>query len=132
MSYLVDTDIASAYLRGNPRVFHRFIQHAGRLHLSIVSLVELYTCVYAAQDSSRREEGLLAMLSDVVVLPLDDDVARQCGQTRALLQRQGTKIPTLDMLIAATALGHDLIIVTHNTRHFRLVPDLRMEDWLTS
>ena len=70
------------------------------------------------------------MLSDVTVLPLDDDSARKCGQIRANLQRKGTKVPTLDLLIAATALRHDLTVVTHNQRHFSLVPELRIEDWL--
>ncbi len=43
MSYLLDTDIASAYLQGNGQVFTRFMQHSGRLHLSILSLAELYS-----------------------------------------------------------------------------------------
>ena len=130
MSFLLDTDIASAYLQGNGRVFNRFIQHSGGLHISIISLSELYSWVYVADDPTKRESGLLTMLSDVTILPLDDDIARKCGQVRADLQRKGTKIPTLDLLIATTALLHDLTVVTHNQRHFSLVPNLRIEDWL--
>ena len=42
MSYLLDTDIASAYLQGNGKVFNRFIQHSGGLHISILAMSELY------------------------------------------------------------------------------------------
>ena len=131
MSYLLDTDIASAYLQGNRKVFNRFIQHGGRLYISIVSLAELYSWVYVAENPNKREAGLLAMVSDVTVLQLDDDIARRCGEIRAALLRKGTKVPTVDMLIAGTALVNDLALVAHNNRHFRLVPELRLEDWLT-
>jgi tRNA(fMet)-specific endonuclease VapC len=132
MSHLLDTDIYSAYLRGNKQVLSRFLQHSSGLYISIVSLAELYSWVYMADNPAKREEGLHSMLSDVSVLQLDDNIARKCGEIRALLQRQGAIVPTLDILIAATALVNDLIVVTHNQRHFRVVPDLRLEDWLSS
>ena len=132
MSFLVDTDIASAYLQGNGKVFNRFIQHSGGLYISILSVSELYSWVYVADNPAKRESGLQAMLSDVTALVVDDDVARQCGQIRADLQKKGTKVPTLDLLIAATALLNNLTVVTHNQRHFSLVPGLRIEDWLSA
>jgi len=130
MSYLLDTDICSAFLRGDRRVFGRFIQHSGGLHISILSLAELYSWVYLADQPSRREQSLLDMLSDVAVLPVDDDVVQLCGRSRAMLQRQGVRVPTLDLLIASTSLVRNLTLVTHNLRHFCLVPNLRIEDWL--
>lgn len=130
MSFLLDTDIASAYLRGSRSVFNRFIQHTGGLHISILSISELYSWVFAAKDPDKREAGLLAMLSEVVVLPVSDSIARHCGATRAELQRKGIRVPTIDMLIASTALVHDLTVASHNQKHFRLVPGLRIEDWL--
>jgi tRNA(fMet)-specific endonuclease VapC len=132
MSHWLDTDASSAYLQGNKQVFSQFIQHSGGLFVSIVSLAELYSWVYIADNPAKREEGLLSMLSDVTVLQLDDDIARKCGEVRAALQRQGLRVPTLDLLIAGTALVNDLTVVTHNQRHFRLVPELRLEDWLAN
>ena len=72
------------------------------------------------------------MLSDVTVLQLDGEIARRCDTVQAALRREGKKIPTLDMLIAGTALVNDLTVVTHNQRHFSLVPRLRIEDGLAS
>jgi predicted nucleic acid-binding protein len=51
------------------------------------------------------------------------------GDIRAFLDRQGTPIGANDLLIAATALADQLILVTHNTREFERVPDLSLEDW---
>ncbi len=98
--------------------------------MSILTVAELYAWVYLSDSHQRREQGLLAMLSDVSVLDLDAEIAQLTGKHRAALRRQGVKVPTIDMLIACTALRHNLTIVTHNQRHFSLVPGVRLEDWL--
>jgi tRNA(fMet)-specific endonuclease VapC len=48
---------------------------------------------------------------------------------RATLEKAGKRVPDLDLLIAATAQTHDLIVATVNVRHFSLIPDLPVEDW---
>jgi len=75
-------------------------------------------------------EGLVAFLSDVEVLELDHAVARRFGEVRAGLLDAGLVLPTTDLLIACTALTHDLTMVTHNIAHFARVPGLRLQDWL--
>ena len=52
-----------------------------------------------------------------------------CGQIRAQLQKLGTPIGSYDLQIAAIALAHNLILVTHNTREFERVEGLKLEDW---
>lgn len=54
----------------------------------------------------------------------------RCGMIRAHLERRGRTIGSLDMLIAAHAVSADVVLVTHNTREFRRVAELRIEDWL--
>jgi tRNA(fMet)-specific endonuclease VapC len=51
------------------------------------------------------------------------------GPLRAALERSGTPVGQLDSLIAAIAITHNLILVTHNTREFARIPNLRLEDW---
>jgi tRNA(fMet)-specific endonuclease VapC len=46
-----------------------------------------------------------------------------------LLRRQNQLIGDMDLATAATALAHGLMLVTHNTRHFRRIPGLQLEDW---
>jgi predicted nucleic acid-binding protein len=129
MSFLIDTDICSAHLRANRAVNNRFMQYIGQLHVSTVTLGELYTWVDRKSVSPRHREALLALVSDVTVLDVDHDVAQMFGAIRAQLLDRGTPVAGMDLLIAATALVHDLTLVTHNRRHFANVPRLTVYDW---
>ena len=64
-----------------------------------------------------------------VSLPYDDAAAEQCGKERAYLAELGTPIGPNDLMIAAIALAHGLILITNNTSEFSRVRDLAIEDW---
>jgi len=64
------------------------------------------------------------------LLEYDRACALEFGRLRGQLRRQGTPVGRLDLMIASTALVHDLTLVTHNTQDFKNVPGLRLEDWL--
>jgi tRNA(fMet)-specific endonuclease VapC len=130
--FLLDTNICSAYLKGDGRVFNRFIQHAGGLSISAVAAAELYSWVHRAGAKPGRLQGLTDLLSEIHLLPVDHDVARKFGEIRAALLDQGRPTPEIDLLIASTALVHDLTLVTHNTQDFAHLPGLRIEDWLSA
>jgi tRNA(fMet)-specific endonuclease VapC len=68
-------------------------------------------------------------LNRFISLPFDDQSAIIYGQIRAQLVASGTPIGPNDLLIASIALANNLILVTHNTREFSRVEDLRLEDW---
>jgi predicted nucleic acid-binding protein len=131
VSFLLDTDICSGYLKGNRIVFNRFIQHSGGLAISTVSLGELYTWALRGNSSPTRFGGIEDMRAIVRVIDVTHDISRTSGQTRAMLLDQGHTVAFADLLIAATALTHDLMLVTYNLRHFSPIPGLRIEDWLS-
>jgi predicted nucleic acid-binding protein len=130
VSFLLDTNICSHYLRTPGPLFHRFQQHLGRLHLSVISLGELYCWTLDRSTSPRHHASLGAFLNDVTVLDTDIGVARKFGEVRSALIEQGKAAPSIDMLIAATALVHQLTLVTHNTADFANVAGLQVVDWL--
>jgi tRNA(fMet)-specific endonuclease VapC len=130
MSFLLDTDICSAYLRGRNPVANRFIQYGGRLSVSAVSLGELYTWTLRARASPARMQSLLDMLPLVSVIDVNADVARKFGELDAHLLDHGLSASEIDLLNAATALVYDLTFVTHNVRDFVNIPGLRVADWL--
>jgi len=129
MSFVVDTDTCSAYLKGNGTVSNRFFQYTGGLYISTVTLAELHTWVSRAAAPPKRSAALLALLRDVTTLDVTPDVARKFGQVRAALLDGGLPPPNLDLLIAATALVHNFTLVTHNTQDFVNIPGLRLADW---
>jgi tRNA(fMet)-specific endonuclease VapC len=129
MSFLVDTDVCSAHLKGNRAVNNRFLQYTGGLHVSSVTLGELYTWALRASAPPRRLQALEELLSDMTVLDVTADVARKFGEVRAALMDEGLPPPDMDLLIAVTALVHDLTVATHNTQDFAHIPGLRLVDW---
>ena len=83
----------------------------------------------------RGNQRLAEVVRDFVagsmrVLPFDRRAAERYGPLRALLEREGRRLGDPDLQIASIALARDLTLVTGNVRHFRRVPDLRVENWL--
>lgn len=130
MSFLLDTDTCSAYIRANRRVLNRFVQHSGGLHVATVTMGELYVWALRRRAPAQRLQQVQDLLRQVVILDVTLPVARKYGEIQAILLDAGTKAPEMDLLIAVTALVHGLILVTHNTRHYTNVPGLSQADWL--
>jgi tRNA(fMet)-specific endonuclease VapC len=130
MSFLLDTDTCSAHLRRPSGLAHRFIQHSGRLHISSVSLAELYAGAYHIANPQPLLDQIAELLRDVNVLFFDSDCAMISGQVRGRLLQQGRKVSTADLMIASSALTNNLTLVTNNTRDYQHIPGLRLDDWL--
>lgn len=130
MSFLLDTDICSAYLKGDRVVWQKVHQYTGQLNLSVVSVGELFTWALRRKASPKRLSILQNFLQDVVVIDVTFQVGEQFGTLRASLIDSGQVVPEMDLFIAATALVHDLTLVTHNTQDYANIRGLRHQDWL--
>jgi predicted nucleic acid-binding protein len=128
VSFLLDTDICSAHLKQKGPVSNRFLQYTGGLHVSAITVAELYAWELRLAAPPKRAEGL----RDVKVLEVTAEVAEEFGRLQAALLDAGRPAPGMDLLIAATALVPDLTRVTHNTKDYAGVPALRIVDWLNS
>jgi len=132
MSYLLDTNICSAVFRRPALVAHRMIQYGGGLYISTVVLGELLTWAYCKTNPGPILDVLYNdLLTDVAVLVFDERCALEYGLVRAEMLKCGLVVGDADLMIAATALAHDLTLVTNNTSDFVHVPRLRLVDWLT-
>ena len=125
MKYLVDTDWIILHFRGNTQVARRIEELTpDGIGLSIVSMGELYEGVYRASDSSGSESTLRLILSEIDVVQIDDEVCRIFGQQRGMLRASNSLIGDTDLWIGATALRHDLTLLTNNRRHFERMQGL--------
>ncbi len=130
--HLLDTNILSYFVKGIYPSLQRRMARAFEdedMAISAITRAELRygQGLMAADDKRRARVDLL--LAEMPTLPWTTAAADHYGQIKALLQRQGTPIGEMDTQIAAHALAEDLILVTHNTRHFKSVPGLKLEDW---
>ena len=91
--------------------------------------LELYYGAYNISRSAENLANLRNFFRDFDSLPFDGQAAEICGRVRAHLRALGTPIGSYDLQIAAIALAYNLTLVTHNTREFERVEDLRLEDW---
>ena len=127
MRYLVDTDWAIDHLHRVSRVVLRLEELASEgLGLSIISLAELYDGVLGSSDPQRDEQFLRTFLSAVEVVNLDESICRIFAEERGRLRAAGTLISDFDLLIGATAVRHNLTLLTNNRRHFERMPDLNI------
>ncbi len=124
MKYFLDTSQVVYYLRQENRVVDDLQSRKDEgLALSIISVAELYEGIFRATDSEQAERALKDFLSEVTVLNIDEETARIFGQERARLRQIGTPVSDLDLLIAATAIHHDLTLLTTD-RDFERVENL--------
>jgi tRNA(fMet)-specific endonuclease VapC len=132
MKYLLDTNACVQCLRakGNPLVKQRLGAHPST-DIVVCSIVVGELCYGAAksQQPTTEQASVDAFIAPYLSLPFDDATARRYAELRAQLEAQGQIIADLDLMIAAIALVHGLIVVTHNTAHFSRVPGLVLEDW---
>ena len=124
MSYLLDTNILSETVRSNPnkRVIAWLDQiPAEALFVSVLNFGEIRKGIESLADGKRREKLRLWLEHELPawfgerVLPVSLPVAERWGR---LLAEVGRSVPTIDSLLAATALHHDLRLVTRNADDF--------------
>ena len=131
MKYLLDTNICITLVNERPKkVLAHFKRHSlGDIGISSITASELAFGV-AKSASSKNSAALEAFLLPLNVVDYDAGAAMIYGDIRATLEKQGKTIGPLDMLIAASALSRQLILVTNNEKEFRRISKLKVENWL--
>jgi len=130
MAYLFDTDAISELLKPRPAAgYVRWLASIPRdeQFTSAVVVGELYKGAFRSSAVTRHLENVeKRVLPAVTVLSYDVAAARVYGHVRAHLESAGRPLADADLQIAATALVHDLELVTGNVKHFKRVPGLRI------
>lgn len=127
MSSLIDTDLIIDGLNNQPHVLAGLEKLAETgVAVSIISLGELYEGAYRDSDPEPRLASMRQFVAGYQVLGLSEDAMLVFARERERLRRQGQLIPDLDLLIAETAVAHDLALVTRNTRHFARITGLQL------
>ena len=130
MSFLIDTDIIIYSLKGNTLVRQWMLknQHIPKF-ISVITYGEL---IYGARKSSHPEKNIatahhIAELFHVIAL--DKEIIEIFGELKSKLEKHGTRIDDMDLLIASTAMYMNFSLVTNNKSHFKRIVDLEIEDW---
>jgi predicted nucleic acid-binding protein len=134
MAYLFDTDAISELWK--PRPAASYLEWLETIHpedqcTSAVVVGELYKGAFRSKDPRKWLRRIdTTFLSSVVVLAYDSRVARVYGEIRAELEAAGRTLEDADLQIAATAIHHELELVTGNVRHYSRIPGLQLNRML--
>ena len=133
ISYMLDTNtIAYAKNKRPESVLNRLLAHdTSEICISAITLAELEYGVFNSSKPTQNRAALLMFLSGISILPFDSQASYEYGEIRHTLKTSGSIIGANDMLIAAHARSRDLTLVTHNTKEFSRIQNLKLEDWVS-
>lgn len=126
MKYLIDTDVIIDYLRAKLKLKKEFFEEGAGI--SIITLGEL---VYGACKSNLPQYSLAVALgfikeSNLQIVDLNQETIFNFGTLKAKLEKAGKRLEDFDLLIAATALANNLILISKNTKHFKRIKGLNL------
>ena len=130
MPVLLDTDVAIELLRKNPQCLARLSRTEGRVFISSVTAAELYFGAFNSAHSSENVNIVEEFLADFQCLQPTNGVAKTFGSVKAELRRKSIQVGPFDLLIASIALENECSLATGNTKHFRHIPGLQLDDWI--
>jgi predicted nucleic acid-binding protein len=136
--FLLDTNVPSELTRPHPQAsVTRWLEGANdeSLHISVISLGEIVKGIALLAESKRRT-GLEQWLRDTLrpwfkgrILPVSESIAQRWGLLAGRCQLAGRPLKIADGLIIATALEHDLTVVTRNVRDFESLGAELLNPW---
>ena len=127
MRYILDTDWIINLLAGKKDAEERIQQFdPEEIVVSLVTVAEIYESAYNFANPEAHIQTFRSFLSNFQLLNLNLPIVEKFAEVRAHLRRKGQMISDFDILLGATALHHDLIVLTYNKKHFQRIPDIKI------
>ena len=131
MRYMLDTNICIYAIKHKPeQVFMRLQEHDPiDICISSVTYAELVHGVEKSKAIEKNRVALALLLANIEIMNFDSLAAESYGKIRADLEKAGTPIGPLDMMIAGHAKALGYTVVTNNTKEFARVKGSKLENW---
>lgn len=130
MQYLLDTNICIFFLRGMLK-FDEIIRQKG-LDNCFISELTVFELKYGAENSTNPKKSHQAVdkfVKGLTVIPIYG-IVNQYAETKVYLRKNGTPLhDEFDLIIGVTAFANDLTLVTDNTKDFKFIKNLKLENW---
>ena len=128
--YVLDTNTLVYFFKGVGDVAGKLLSVAPQeIAIPAIVLFELEVGIAKSSSPQKRSRQLKNLISTVRVLPFGLEESKIAAVIRVQLEQQGNPIGPYDVLLAATALSNNGILVSHNTAEFQRVEGLRLIDW---
>lgn len=132
--YLFDTDILSNLVKKKPSPYLIERLRGIPQDKQYISSITIGEIVYGAFKSDQKEKYLIQVKDKLIplvqLIPFDKNEAFAYGEIRSILEKNGTPLNDTDLMIAATAVANNLVLITGNESHFSRIENIRVENWL--
>ena len=127
---MLDTCVCISMFRNEGRV-RETLQKVGvqNCYISEITVAELYFGLAKASDKKRKLDDIREVQRLFRVIPAYSSY-KEYGEIRYSLEHTGQRVDQFDLLIGATALHHNMTLVTSNLRHFERMEGLKIENWI--
>ena len=131
-STLLDTDILSYYLKGNPTVQLNALKYLGQHETFNISIITYYEILsgLSYKKATRQIEDFKRFAEKCNIINISNEIVEIGAEVYGTLRQNGFTIGNSDILIAATAIYYDLILITNNQKHYLPIDDLKLDNWL--
>ena len=128
--YLLDTNTIIYFFKGMGNISKNLFNVSPKdIFIPLIVVYELEVGIAKLNDSQKRQEQLKRLLSQITIIDFAQKEAVQSAKIRADLEKKGTRIGSIDVLIAGCAKANNLVLVTRNTKEFQRVENLQIVDW---
>lgn len=133
MKYFLDTNICIYFLKGMYPSIRHAIQRLEPESIKIPAIVKA-ELLYGAEKSNIKKEintKIHAFLQPYEIIPFDNESSAHYANIRYSLENKGHVIGPNDLVVASTVCAHGGVLVTNNTKEFKRVPQLQLENWVS-
>ena len=129
MIYMLDTDTVSQVIKKHPPVIKKLISHEDdEICISAITNAELFYGL-EKKNSQRLFNEVRSIIGKCTIINFDASQSELYGKIRVELEKSGTPLGDMDLLIASAAMATGAILVSHNKKHFSRIKGLKVEDW---
>jgi len=129
VKYLLDTCICISMFRNEGHVREKLLNVGlDNCYISEITIAELYFGVAKAENKKRKLEDIKRVQQIFKVIPAYSSF-KEYGEIRHSLEHTGLRVDQFDLLIGATAIHHQMTLVTSNLKHFERMPGIEIESW---
>jgi len=128
--FLLDTDTIIYNMKGNEAIKKNLRHHIdAAMKISVITLMELYYGAYKSNKLSSNLAKVRTIENTFEIISNGKESAENFGMLKASLEKSGTRLDDFDLIIASSALAHNLTLVTNNSKHFSRIEGLKITNW---